>query len=207
MTAIVPEHDVFYSRVNRGLAAVIWIVVALVAVSLFLVPPGTHLWYLVPLACIALLAWEMLWVPAIDVSDQGILLTNPFRSISIPWAALVHADTKYALTLYTPGRTFAVWAAPAPGRAAALRADKSDSSVGRSGVPLIAGSARPGDLLSTESGQAAHLVRTRWARLRAEDRIPVGQAEEASAVVSWHFVRCAAVLVLVVGSVAAVLFA
>jgi hypothetical protein len=205
MAAPVPENDRFYSRVNRAMAGVVWLAVALLAAGLLFMSTGSELLYLLPLACAALLAWEALWIPAVDVSDRGVIVTNPFRSISIPWTALVHVDTKYALTLYTPGHKYAAWAAPAPGRTAAYRLDRSEKSAERTSVPLIAGSARPGDLLGSESGQAAYLVRTRWSRLRAENRIPVGMAEQAAVEISWHPAVSAAVVALVAASVVAVL--
>lgn len=206
-TASSPEHDVFHSRFNRVMAVVIWAVVALVAISLFLVPAGPHLFYLVPDALIALFAWEVLWVPVIEIDDQGVVLKNPLRSISVPWAALVHVDTKYALTLYTPGHKYAAWAAPAPGRGETFRANKSDRSLGRGSAPLVDGGARPGDLLGTESGEAAQLVRSRWQQLRDEDRIEAGVAHEALVRVTWHRAVGVGMAVLAAASVAAILFA
>ena len=49
------------------------------------------------------------------VHDGGATLENPYRTIDVPWAALVNVDTRYALTLITPHAKYAAWAAPAPG--------------------------------------------------------------------------------------------
>jgi hypothetical protein len=206
-TTSAPGRDVFYSRFNRVMAVLVWAIMALIAVSLFFAPPGPHLFYLVPLAFLALAAWEALWSPTVEVDDHGITLTNVFRTVRIPWPALVHIDTKYALTLFTPKHRYSAWAATAPGRGAALRAQKQDTPPGRSGVPLVNGTARPGDLLSSESGQAAHLVRSRWSRLRDEDRIEAGVAESTPVEVIWHRSVSTGLAVLAVASLVAILLA
>ena len=55
-----------------------------------------------PLLLIAFLGWQLFWMPAVVVHDGGVTLENPFRSD--PWCrgqALVHVDTRFALTLVT----------------------------------------------------------------------------------------------------------
>ena len=129
------------------------------------------------------------------------------HTIDIPWQALIHVDTKYALTLYTPGRKFPVWSAPAPGTARTLRATRRETT-GRVGKPNVADSVRrPGDLLSTESGAAAEVVRRRWAQLQQSGAIDSGLADETPVTVRWHFVSLAVLTVLAVGTVAALLVA
>ena len=54
-----------------------------------------------PLLLIAFLGWQLFWMPSVVVHDAGVTLENPFRSIKVPWAALVHVDTRFALTLVT----------------------------------------------------------------------------------------------------------
>lgn len=201
------ERAVFYSRFNRVLAVVLWALSVFAAVSLFLVPPGAHLYYLVPCAFVALFAWEILWHPQLHVDDDAVHLTNALRSVSIPWPALVHVDTKYALTLYTPGRRYSAWAAPAPGRGTTFRASRSGGGIAPRAVPLENGAARPGDLLGTESGEAAQLVRARWSRLRDAGLIETGVADATPVQVSWHVAADAGLVVLAAASVAAVLLA
>ena len=103
--------------------------------------------------------------PAVVVHDAGVSLENPFRSIVVPWAALVHVDTRYALTLVTAGKSYGAWAAPAPGIWGGRNARPEDLQ-GLAGSTYGPGkSVRPGDLKSTDSGQAAQLVRVRWQEL------------------------------------------
>lgn len=139
----------------------------------------------------------LLWSPALVVDDRAARIRNPLRTIEVAWDALIHVDTKYALTLFTPGRSWPVWVAPQPGafaaRRAARRARDDDHSAPRS--PLDTG-VRVGDLPGTESGDAAALVRQRWER-RADRS---ADADAIAVPVTVHWARVAA---LVLGPVLA----
>jgi hypothetical protein len=129
-----------------------------------------------PLLLIAYLGWLLFWRPSVVVHDAGVRLENPFRSVMVPWAALVHVDTRYALTLVTPSRSYGAWAAPAPGIWGGRNARPEDLR-GLPGTTYGPGnSVRPGDLKSTDSGQAAQLVRTRWQQLVESGAIDAGNA-------------------------------
>ncbi|MCY7405302.1 MAG: PH domain-containing protein [Cryobacterium sp.] len=194
---------VFFSRFNRIVAATFWMLCALSVLSLFLLPSGTQLYYLVGLAFIALFVWEVLWAPLVRVSDDAVTLANPLRTVVIPWAALINVDTKFALTLFTPGRKFAAFAAPAPGRNLIHASNNQIADP----VPFMTGQPRPGDLLSSESGEAAHLVRSRWDRLLAANLIEAGVAEQTPILVRWHWGRGAILVFLGAASIAAVVLA
>ena len=197
------DQDVFYSRFNRIVTILVWVISALAALSLFLLPPGPHLYYLVPAAFIALFVWEFMWLPIVLVTDTAVTLRNPLRTVVIPWPALVHVDTKFALTLYTPSRKFAAFAAPAPGRSLIHGANTQVAEA----VPFLNGQPRPGDLLSSESGEAAHLVRRRWDLLQQQDLIESGVAETTPIVVAWHWGHGTALALLGAASVIAILLA
>jgi hypothetical protein len=130
------------------------------------------------------------------VHDGGITLVNPFRSILVPWAALVNVDTRYALTLITPGRSYASWAAPAPGIWGGRNARPEDLQ-GLPGSSYGPGSSvRPGDLKTTDSGEAARIVRTRWQELIDSGRLEQGRAETTPVTVTFHWAAIAAVVLL-----------
>ncbi|WFR68366.1 PH domain-containing protein [Curtobacterium flaccumfaciens] len=102
------------SKFNRGLAIALWLIVALLFVTTVL---NDTTWAdralaLVPTAFGVLLGWVALWRPQLTVDDDGIEVVNVFHTVRVPWAALVHVDTRFALTLVTPRRKIAVWAAP-----------------------------------------------------------------------------------------------
>ncbi|MGN6425234.1 MAG: PH domain-containing protein [Leifsonia sp.] len=199
------EREVFVSRFNRVLAVLIWAAAAALTIGLLVSVHDARLLYIVPCGLFALLGWAMLWRPKLTVGDDGIEVVNVSRTIRIPWQALIHVDTKYALTLYTPGHKFPVWSAPAPGTASTLRATRRETK-GAVGRPRVADSVRrPGDLLSTESGAAAEVVRRRWLAQQESGAIETGLADETPVAIRWHVLTLVALLVLAAGTVAALL--
>lgn len=201
------EREVFVSRFNRVLAVLIWAAAAALIVGLLVSVHDVRLLYVVPCALFAFIGWALLWRPRLTVADDGIEVVNVTRTIRIPWQALIHVDTKYALTLYTPGRAFPVWSAPAPGTARTLRATRQETK-GRVGKPAVADSVRrPGDLLSTESGAAAEVVRRRWTQLQQSGVVDSGLADETPVTIRWHLATLAVLIVLVAGTLAALLAA
>jgi len=201
------EREVFVSRFNRVVAVLIWVVAAVIAAGLLVSVHDVRLLYLVPCAFFALVAWSALWQPLLIVEPQEITVRNVLRTIRIPWAALIHVDTKYALTLYTPGHKYAVWSAPAPGTARTLRATRNETT-GRVGAPSVSDSVRrPGDLLSTESGQAAEVVRRRWTELRDSGRLDAGIADQTPVTTRWHWAEAGGMVLLAAGTIAALLLA
>lgn len=201
------EREVFVSRFNRVLAVLIWAAAAALTIGLLVSVHDARLLYIVPGALFAFVAWAMLWRPQLTVADEGIRVVNVTRTVSIPWEALIAVDTKYALTLYTPGRKIPVWAAPAPGTGSTLRATRSETK-GRTGRPRVEDSVRrPGDLLGTESGAAAEVVRRRWGMLQDAGAIDAGRADETPVTVRWHLAGLAVLVLLLAGTVAALLLA
>ncbi|WP_146071818.1 MULTISPECIES: PH domain-containing protein [unclassified Cryobacterium] len=195
---VASDPNVFYSRFNRIIATIFATVAALSALSLFLLPTTSNRWLAVPALFVMLFVWEVLWRPDLQVSDDVVTIRNPLRTIVVPWEALVHVDTKFALTLYTPGHKFAVYCAPAPGR--------SQTSAGRrkitDPVPYVSGPPRLGDLPGSESGQAAQLVRSRWDALQRSGQVDSGLAAQTPVEVVWAWGRCGA---LVAGAAASLL--
>jgi hypothetical protein len=202
------DRDVFVSNFNRVLAVLVWLLDAFVLVGYVWVHAGLRdPFVIVPVAFFALLAWVALWRPRVEIADDGIMVRNVFRTITVPWPALIHVDTKYALTLFTPGHRYSAWAAPAPGRTgAAIAARKQDR--GRVGMAPVGadGSIRPGDLIASESGQVAYLIRERWARLRDAGLIEAGLADETPVGIRVHWWLNAALAVLLVAGVLVLVF-
>ncbi|NKX50063.1 PH domain-containing protein, partial [Arthrobacter deserti] len=157
----------------------------------------------VPLATLAYMGWWLAWYPAVVVSDREVTLRNPLATISVPWAALVTVDTRYALTLVTPRRKYTAWAAPAPGIIGVHRARPEHAT----GLPETtygpAASIRPGDLTSSDSGAAAYRVRRRWAELLAAGSVEPGSAGSVRVRVrpNWALIGAAAVLLAAAGAV------
>ncbi len=202
-----PDRDVIDSRFNRVLAVAIWVISGVLAVSLCFTSRPTQLAYLVPLALICLVVWESLWRPRLVIANDEITVVNPGRDVRIPWNALVHVDTKFALTLYTPGQKYEVWIAPSPGRSFGYRSAAAASRDVRQIAPHRTNSVRPGDLASSESGAAAALVRGRWHRLQEAGVIETGVADSTRVDIRWHWTAIVPLVVLFAASVPALLIA
>ncbi|NUP75840.1 MAG: PH domain-containing protein [Sinomonas sp.] len=170
--------DVFKARSNKTLAILLWALAAFGLVVTIAQSGPAGLRFISPLALMAYAGWALFWRPAVVVSNSGVELVNPLRRVAVPWEALAFVDTKYALTLVTGSGRFTAWAAPAPGVLGARHARPEhltglpDSTYGPSH------SVRPGDLSHTVSGQAALLVRRRWAEQVERGTVSGGQADE-----------------------------
>lgn len=202
------DRDVYVSRFNRVLAVLVWILDAFVLVGYVWIHAGLpDVFSIVPVAFVALLTWVALWRPGLEIDDDAIVVRNVFRTISVPWPALIHVDTKYALTLFTPDHRYSVWAAPAPGRTGAAMAERRQDRGRVAMAPVAAdGTIRPGDLIASESGQAAYLIRERWSRLRDAGRIEAGVADTTPVGIRVHWWLNGLIAVLLVASVLVVVF-
>lgn len=170
----------FRSTFNKVLSILLWAGLAAAAGATLVSPGALPLLVGVPVAAAggAALVWALLWSPRVTVDDEAVHVENVLLEHRIPWGALIHVDTAFALTLHTPGRRIRATAAPAPGQLTAFRATRSEKRrLDRLGG---AGGIRPGDLPGTDSGRAAELVRGRWERLRDSGAIEPGQADRIS---------------------------
>jgi hypothetical protein len=190
------QRRVFRSTFNRVLSIGAWAVLAALAVGTVLTPgaltaaPGL----LLGAAGAAVLVWVVLWAPHIAVDDDAAHVENVFVGYDVPWAALIHLETRYSLVLHTPARRISATAAPAPGAFGGVRAARAHRRSGESTEGV-----RPGDLSGTDSGDAAELVRGRWYALRDAGRIEAGVADRTPVRVR---VRAASVVAAVLGATA-----
>ena len=192
----------FYSRFNRVLAAVSWLFCAGAIVAIIVSDFSNNGKYVWLIAFAAFLAWAGLWRPFVRVTDDGVTLGNVLSTTEVPWAALIQVETQYALTLVTPRGRYSATAAPAPGRLAVALSRRDLSGIASSAAD---GSLRPGDLPNTDSGVAAHLVRSRWDQLVAEERVELGVADETPVLRRWNLPTISISALLLVGTIAAFL--
>ncbi len=126
-------------------------------------------WWLVLLAA---LVWALFWMPEVEVAEHAVIVRNPLSTWTVPWPAIQRIDTKWALTLYTERGRIEAWAAPASGRYTVFTLGPDDVKVSESA--RLAGSIRPGDTLSSESGAAANHIRRHWENLRDDGLLDAG---------------------------------
>jgi len=137
------------------------------------------------------------WRPSIAVDADYVDVRNVLRRAHIPFARVIHVDTKWALELYLDdGSKVSAFAAPAPG-AFAARTMRVEDARGLPRDTYLAGTVRPGDRRGTPSGDAALLVRKALADYRK-------RAAHDAADPGTRTVDVAAVLALAVGFAAAV---
>lgn len=150
------------------------------------------------LALVVTVCWALFWRPCVVVDDSGVEIVNVLRTTKVPWPAIRAVDTKWSLTLITAYGRLTAWAAPAPGAAHVLRADRNEarhlpkSTFAGDGI-------RPGDLPSSPSGGAALIVRLHWEKLRDAGYLDDPRLEFERPPVVWHWRVIAVVWVLLVG--------
>jgi len=110
-------------------------------------------------------AAQLLWtpIPRVSVAEHEVTVRNVFSTVHIPWPAILSVDTKWALTIRTPEGVVTAWASPAPNRYAT---QTSSQSAARVAADPMGFAPRPGDLLETESGAVAYVIRRHWEDLR-----------------------------------------
>jgi hypothetical protein len=173
------RNTVFRPRSSRWILAVAGIIVGVGLVGSIVVSGFQALVTASPLLAVAGVAWWLFWYPAVIVGPAGVELRNPVRTVEVPWAALIHVDTKYALKLITPTGSYTAWAAPAPGVRGAHAGKPEHMQNLPSSSYGAGGSVRPGDLSNTDSGLAALLVRSEWQRRVDNGLIDVDATESA----------------------------
>jgi uncharacterized protein (DUF58 family) len=130
-------------------------------------------------ALFAYLALIVFWIPKVSVTEEMVQIGNILRTHNVSLAAIKRIDTKWALTLFTEKAKYSAWGAPAPGRHSSIFASRDQGSHLPEST-YLAGTVRPGDLISSDSGAPAAYIRRLW-----EQRKP-GVAIEST---RWHIER------------------
>lgn len=198
MSGVTSDQDVqiFRPSFGRVLAAVVIGVCGLIAVGSLTSEGLAAVLTVWPwMGLVAGATWALYWNPRVVVSDGGVDVVNPFRTIAVPWPTIDDIDTRWALTIVTTFGSFRAWAAPAPGRQVMRRHAPEDRRMGgvRRGETV-----RPSDLPATESGAAASLVRQRWLRLQHAGYLDDRRVEFDSVPARWHTGTIAAGVALLV---------
>ena len=150
-----------------------------------------------------LFAWATyvaFWSPSVTVDPAGVVIRNLVREHRVTWPAIERIDTKYALELYTATKKFTAWAAPAPSRLTSGRAGRADLTGLPESTYGAGGSIRPGDLPTSESGQASLLVRRQWEALRDSGALDAG-VDGTGVATTWIRLNIVVLVALAVASV------
>jgi hypothetical protein len=98
-----------YGRVLTIAAAVIAVLATTVQVR---EDPGAALVTLAWGALVTCVVWMLFWRPRVEVSDGGVDVRNPARSVHVPWTAYKSVRTQWSLEVSYAGGSVTAWAAP-----------------------------------------------------------------------------------------------
>lgn len=117
-------------------------------------------------------AWLLFWRPAVVCFSDRVVFRNILRDVSIPYALIDDVDTRFTLSVSVGDKRYSAWGAPAPGKGHAMRVRRGDENLRYLPQSIQdSGSARPGDLMSTDSGAPATMIRRELAaREHRDDR-------------------------------------
>ena len=114
---------------------VIWIIAAVILISLVVVGdgPGSELWFMAPVvAAVAWFTWVALWWPCVRIAGEGIEVRNPLRTVRVPWDEIEDVDSRGTLVITTRSGRVADGGAPEhPPRGAACRVRRPRTPVAR----------------------------------------------------------------------------
>ncbi|TFD44919.1 PH domain-containing protein [Cryobacterium sp. TMT1-2-1] len=200
---VLTESFQFHPMFGRVLAAVIVVLCLIGLAGLAVAGDWANLLRTVwPLAFFSALAIAVFWRPRILIDDHGVTVVNVLRTFEVPWPAILRIDTRFSLTLFTPERKIPVWAAPSPGIRGAVAIERADvRNLGETAYGP-GRSVRPGDSVSTASGQVAFVLRRRWEALRDAGHLDSGVVEPGSLKVTVHWATIAVLGGLLAGTVA-----
>jgi hypothetical protein len=194
----VSPNFTLHSRFGRVLSIIIFAASAVALVVTAIQGRAVEALQLVPVfGLVSLLTWATFWRPEVRVTVAGVTLRNVIRTVEIAWPEIRRIDTKYALTLETAHGTVTAWSAPAPGRHSVFSAVRQDGA----NLPessYLAGTVRPGDLITSDSGQAAYVIRTHWEQLRDDGHLDHASSEYPKLRVTWHTRTLAGIAALIV---------
>jgi len=143
------------------------VVDALVAgLDLFVNGPASFLGSLPLYLLVAWVVFVFLFKPSVKVTKDLITISNPFRWIQISVSSVIDIETRRGLVLKTKDGDFPVAVGVAPGRYTVARANKSDFKWAGSSVGKDEFVVSPSDILDSDSGAVAHVIRQQIKRFQ-----------------------------------------
>lgn len=151
----------FQSRFGKYLCITLGIVLLIaLGVSIEGASPTELMIALVSASWIWYSCYLLLWRPSVEITERELIFNNLIWQITIPLGSIQRIDTKWALEVITSEGRFVSFSAVAPGRHSTATAAREDGQH-LPETSYIAGSVRPGDLVSSDSGAVAFELRRR----------------------------------------------
>lgn len=192
-----PDSLRFASRGSRTLAVTLWVVLGFGWWGAW--PLNGHGLVLAGLITVSVVTATIpvLWHPSVQISPDALRVNNPLTTHVVPWSAIQRIDTRFAVQLVTEGKTIVLWAGVAPGRHLSFWATK-DQGAHLPDSTYQGQLIGPGDLIGSESGEIAAILRRSW----EDHRGSTHDTALASQVTPWAL---ATVAVSILAGIAAVL--
>ena len=186
--------QVFIAKSSRYLSAVIIGAMVLALASVFATDGISGVLLSTPLVLTIIFGTLLLfWFPRVEVSENEVVIKNVTRTFKIPMDKIGRIDTRWALTIYLEtGKKITSWSATAPGRHTSIFASREQGQHLPEST-YLAGTVRPGDLISTDSGAAAATIRRYWEQQRDTGALKA----DSEVIVQWHFGQLAGFAALV----------
>ena len=161
--------QVFRSRFGRVITIIISCVMALAFITSIANQGVAEAIRSLPvIALLVFIVVILFWLPRVEIDEGGVRIINVIRTHYVSWGAISRIDTRYALTLFVGEKKYVAWGATAPGRHAAFFATR-DQGTHLPESTYLAGTVRPGDLVTSDSGAAAAVIRQRWEKLQGQE--------------------------------------
>lgn len=129
----------------------------------------------VPLLFTAII-WATFDRPCVRVSDSYIEVRNVFRTVVVPWPAVIDVDLRWGLRLITRLGTCSAWSVPAPARPGYFALRRGQASAPPGSV----------DTSARRPAEAAQAVVDRWAALRQAGYLDDPRLESDRLAVTWN---------------------
>lgn len=168
--------EVFRPKIAFVYAATVFVFAVLLGVQTLFFSRGSNIGLDLSIAATAATGAWLAWVrPKLELSDEGVRVVNPLRTISLGWQDVQNLNTRFSLSIVHAHGRVGVWVAPANGRKRMSKLGptgisnevtsgqlKGFTAATFNGVDVIAS-----DSPASDSGLAAHLVRIRIREFRA----------------------------------------
>jgi hypothetical protein len=149
-------------------------------------------------------AVELLWRPAVRVTQAGVELVNPVRTTLVPWPLLEATEPAFGLRVLTADWHYRAWAASGgPGKGGSWAVGRGITGDNPMGAPVGMGASAGPTMQSVMAGgsgrgesPAKMFVDQAWQAWQGSHRDGSADPKTATVVTRWHWDWMAAVLIV-----------
>jgi hypothetical protein len=128
---------------------------------------------------VATIAHLIFFRPKVVLYDEGIVIVNPFLTVTVGWDLVEDIDTKFTMSIQVADKVIYAWAAPAPSRYHSRSIHESDLRGMRIRDREMI---RPGESPRSHSGAVTYLARTRLERFQTKNLVGMDSDVEVNSI-------------------------